>query len=482
MRIGLGYCRWIGKWAALGAVCLALPGGLRASGIEYDLIRNAGFAPANVGFVLFDPRSNTIVTQFQADKAFIPASMIKLGTALAALDVLGPDFRFQTAVVAKAERSGAMQLHLVGGGDPVLVQEDLQELARKLAVSLAGRKIARFGYDDAYLPYVQQIDPKDDALKPYNPPVSALSVNFNRQWLRWRRDDVTRAMAVRLLPDLGDARAGIAAARSDDGRSIQSFGRAPVVYLLDPLVPSAGQRRIAVLQPALRTAAMLRDFAARAGLDLPPPVAEAKFSPNAEAVAVHTSRPLLDIATDLLEFSNNLSAELIGLTTARKLQPDVDSLASSAAAVRMWLDRVAPDVTRNGWSSLNQSGLNSGARVTPNAFLALLRYASARSYGPEQLTFPQLLHERDFAQKDAGVSLRAKSGTMFYSRGLVGELRGASGRPLLFVLMQTDFAARARYEADPMRYTAPVQIRANAWLREARALEAAILSQWARSH
>jgi D-alanyl-D-alanine carboxypeptidase/D-alanyl-D-alanine-endopeptidase (penicillin-binding protein 4) len=463
-------------------VCLGIPYLAHAKGIELDLIQKGGFDPNDFGFVLFDPGSGVVLSQFQSDKAFIPASMIKLATALAALEVLGADFRFETSVLAAPDRTGALRLQLVGGGDPVLVQEDLQGLARQLRSALADRAVGQYLYDDANLPYVPQIDPTDDALKPYNPPVSALSVNFNRQWLRWSRDALTRAMSVRLLPNLGDATAGLASARSVDGRSIQSHGLGPVVYLLDPLVPSAGQRRIAVLQPALRTAAMLRDYAAQADLSLPLPMAGSKRPFGAKPIASHLSRPMLAIAADLLEYSNNLSAELIGFATAEKLHPGVDGLPASAKAVQVWLDSVAPDISRSGWSSFNQSGLTSRTRATPNAFLALLRYANARTYGPDQLPFAQLLHEREIVEGEDGMSLRAKSGTMFYARGLAGELRGASGRPLLFVMMHTDFAARLRYEADPMRYTAPVQIRANAWLREARAVEAAILGEWAKTY
>jgi hypothetical protein len=52
---------------------------------------------------------------------------------------------------------------------------------------------------------------------------------------------------------------------------------------------------------------------------------------------------------------------------------------------------------------------------------------------------------------------------------------------LLFVLMHTDFASRAGYEGNAARYKAPVQIRANRWLRRARVAEQAILEYWAKT-
>ncbi|MGZ6965745.1 MAG: D-alanyl-D-alanine carboxypeptidase/D-alanyl-D-alanine endopeptidase [Acidimicrobiia bacterium] len=55
-----------------------------------------------------------------ADAARIPASTQKLLTATAALDVLGPDFRYETkAVASAAPRNGSIpRLWLVGSGDP----------------------------------------------------------------------------------------------------------------------------------------------------------------------------------------------------------------------------------------------------------------------------------------------------------------------------------------------------------------------------
>lgn len=51
---------------------------------------------------------------YLAEKAMVPASTIKIVTAMAALDVLGPDKRFTTKVVSAKKG----RLTLVAGGDP----------------------------------------------------------------------------------------------------------------------------------------------------------------------------------------------------------------------------------------------------------------------------------------------------------------------------------------------------------------------------
>lgn len=503
MAKGLGQCGALANpvaalvtIAAIVIACLSLSGPALAAGSERALVRDAGFADTEVGYIVYDLDTSRVLRSHLADQAFIPASMVKLATALAALEVLGPDHRFRTRVLA-VPVAGGVHLHLSGGGDPVLVQENLDRLAESLVVPLAGRPVVRFTFDDGTLPFVPQIDPGDDGLKPYNPPISALSVNFNRQWLRWTRDPTSRALLVSLRPDLGDALAGIAPRPLPDGRSVEAVGSARLRYLLTPQVPSEGQRRVAVRAPARHAAAMLRAYAARAGVALPPPEAAKGPPAGATEIAVHESRPLLLAVRDLLDYSNNLSAELIGLATARALNPKTRTLAEGAAAVRAWLDRTVPAVTRAGWQTVNQSGLSGRTRATPRALLELLRFASGRSYAPppewqaqegegkasqagEPVPFLALLRPPSWVE-DRDTDLGGKSGTMYYARGQAGVLTAASGRRVLFVLMHTDLAARGAYEANPARFRAPVQIRARAWLARAKRLEQQILEYWVAS-
>ncbi|MEM1082798.1 MAG: D-alanyl-D-alanine carboxypeptidase/D-alanyl-D-alanine-endopeptidase [Verrucomicrobiota bacterium] len=78
-----------------------------------------------VGFCLMDEKG-TVVSQWNADQAMIPASSFKTLTTIAALDLLGPDFRFRTEVYFGGKTG---DLVLRGGGDPTLSIEHLEELA-----------------------------------------------------------------------------------------------------------------------------------------------------------------------------------------------------------------------------------------------------------------------------------------------------------------------------------------------------------------
>ena len=73
-----------------------------------------------------------LVAASQADTPRIPASTQKLFTATAALDELGPEFRYETkAVATAAPKNGEVQhLWLVGSGDPGITTSEAAALAR----------------------------------------------------------------------------------------------------------------------------------------------------------------------------------------------------------------------------------------------------------------------------------------------------------------------------------------------------------------
>ena len=73
--------------------------------------------------------------EHQAERAFNPASTIKVVTTRAALGLLGEDFRFKTRIwtqgaMRQGRFSGVMTLQ--GGGDPKLVREDLEQMVAEL--------------------------------------------------------------------------------------------------------------------------------------------------------------------------------------------------------------------------------------------------------------------------------------------------------------------------------------------------------------
>lgn len=223
----------------------ATPAGVRKA------VRNIVRLPAlgDVTAHVVDSRGRTLLDS-RSKRAQIPASTIKLATAVAALEVLGPTARIATTV----KQSGNV-ITLIGGGDATLVRArggdplaggsaSLRDLASQVAQGLGPDARVRLRYDDSTF--------RGPALGPgwsralvtsgNVAPVSALMVNEGRvsPTSRTRVNDPAKSAAqafAELLRGQGVAvrsvRRGSAAA---DARQIAQVQSPPVSELVERML------------------------------------------------------------------------------------------------------------------------------------------------------------------------------------------------------------------------------------------------------
>ncbi len=436
------------------------------------LIAAAGLEGAGTGYIVIDLDGGAVLASRRADEAFLPASTAKIATAVAALEIIGGGHRFETSLRRSGDR-----LYLVGGGDPLLAVEDLMSLARTGAE--AGIARARLFYDDSLLLPAAEIDAGQSDRATYNPGVSALSLSFNRRRLVWGANQ-GGGLAAFALPagDLAPLRAALGKGgplfhrlETPDGPSWRVTARRP------------GRTWVPVRRPSRFTASLFRELAAMQGLALTG--LEAGTAPaDARTVARHAGPRLVDIAALSLQYSNNLVAELMGLGAARKLAGGPETLAASAARLQAELDRRLGG-GGSGWLLDRHSGLSSRARASPRRMAALLGYADGRRYAGR--SFESLLPISGWKGSLAGwddepaLAFRvwAKTGSMYYGRGLAGYLHAASGRKLAFALFTSDLDERRRLDALGPEPGEEERERGEAWLERARDLERALLRRWA---
>lgn len=368
------------------------------------LLARSGFADEDVGYLLFDPADGSPIEAHRADEPKIPASTNKVVTMIAALKILGEDYRFETALLTTGEVSDNTlrgNLYLRGGGDPTLTTDDLREFVTALRQAGVERITGSFIFDDSLLTHTDFIDPKISVTAPYNPGLSALSVNYNRIQLHWQQRPrvatLTSAIfshakggavpvegiSIDRLPDDFDHHiAFLHEPTSNDGISVDR-------WLLSPKLPLEGWEVLPVkLDPGRVTAALFRTMCRQRGIELPTPE-RAPVPAGARVLSAHQSEPLPDVAAGVLHYSNNLSAELIGLVASRKLSVRPLSLQESAATLANWYHRTLPDAPWEGFLYANHSGLTTATRISPRQMAAVLRYGWSLPVG--QSTFPELL-------------------------------------------------------------------------------------------
>ena len=478
-----------------------------------SLIDASGLTAPEVGFILMplpdgdpddSPDDYTVVEHRLADDPFIPASVAKIPTTVAALALLGPDHRFTTELLGTgAVEDGVLQgdLFLRGGGDPFLDSDDLMGFVDRLSASGIARINGGLFYDADSLPELPQITADQPVDAHYNPGVGALSVNFNIIELNWSLSAAAgdlSASATTLSETIRlpvDAVSFGAAAEGPDAWIPYHFVDEPSGHrwLLSPQLPAEGSTRLPVRNPSLHTAMVFRRLCERRGIVLPLP-APGTAPEAAPVLADHDSPRLAFIAGQVLRYSNNLSAELVGLAASSRLSGRPTTLDDSASALGQWFRQRMPQTDWTGFALANHSGLSTRSRTTPRQIGDILITAAQADYGADSaglgrgyagllrpVRWEGALNEgRDPAAPR--LEVRAKTGTLYYVSSLAGYLRANSGRWFAFAVFVSDTAARQRFDATADLRTTVIPDGGRAWLSRARALERQIVTRWAENY
>ncbi|GAB2174958.1 D-alanyl-D-alanine carboxypeptidase [Dongia sp. agr-C8] len=442
---------------------------------EMKAIAKAGFAPEDIGFVLIDLDDGRALAEQTADALFIPASVAKLATVYPAQQLLGADYKFQTGLY----RAGDV-LYLKGGGDPVLTNVELRDLALQIKALQPKGGWKAFFYDASATGSAPEVSNGQPIQATYNAGVDGLSVDFNRIQVNWSRDEEgklafqARAVAdglnvpadwVRFLPADHALPPGANFLYAGDAAG-ERWLYAPD---LPETLPEEGAIFLPVKQPARNTALVFRELAKRNGIALPEPQV-GTVPPDAIAIATVESPPLSEVMTGLLKFSNNMTAELIGMATSRKLTGQVLGPRESSAALGDWLRQHLSYVDWTGFRLVNHSGLSSESRASPRQIAAILM-AMARE--PVLAATPNKIMADDPKAEAA-----AKSGTMDFACGLGGFLTAKSGKRLAFAIFLLDRDRRAALDASFDRRILQPTPGARNWLGRAHALENTLLKSW----
>lgn len=381
---------------ATAAVGTADPARVRR--VVAPLLKDADLGPhvlASVtgldGSLLFAKGSDTAV----------PASTLKLPTAVAALHAMPADQTFATTVVA----DGPRRVVLVGGGDPLLASSrpsrdayprpaDVVTLARATADALraSGATEVRVGYDASLFagPEVSPHWPDSYVPDGVVAPIQSL-------WV-------------------------------DEGRPESGFGR--------------------VDDPARAAATAYAAALTRAGITVRGEPRERRADPAATELARVESPPLWQLAEHMLLYSDNEAAEVL----ARQVALATGAPATFAGGADAVLDALAElGVPTQGAEVYDGSGLSRDNRLEPETLSSLLALASSPHHPelrPAITGLPVAGFSGSLATRFDGTTLdrlgrgavRAKTGTLTGVSGLAGIVVDRTGTPMVFALLTDDVA------------------------------------------
>jgi serine-type D-Ala-D-Ala carboxypeptidase/endopeptidase (penicillin-binding protein 4) len=142
-----------------------------------EKLDDLGYLIGNRDAVLIADPNGHIVYSKNVDTLLIPASTLKIFTALVAIHYLGPDYKFVTEFYVDRYSN----LKIKGYGDPLLISEAVVKMIHLLSMRLSAEHsiINDLILDDSYFGVQTVIPGVNVSYEPYDAPNGALCVNFN---------------------------------------------------------------------------------------------------------------------------------------------------------------------------------------------------------------------------------------------------------------------------------------------------------------
>jgi D-alanyl-D-alanine carboxypeptidase/D-alanyl-D-alanine-endopeptidase (penicillin-binding protein 4) len=379
-----------------------------------------------------------------AGEAMNPASVMKLITTYAALELLGPAYRWKTEVYLDGE-----DLILRGTGDPKLNYEAFWMMLRGVRARGVREIKGDVVLDRSYFGPVAEAPIDDEQFRPYNVAPDALLVNFKSlRFVFAPAGDKVRLFVEPHLPGL-DLINGLrlGGGPCPEGRAFRDLIEASFVSSPQPRAAFSGtypvecgerDLNVALYSPEAYVAGMIRQLWAEMGGTWKGGVRDGVVPPTAQLVHVHESQPLSEIVRDINKFSNNVMARQLYLTLGAELGGPPASTDNALRAVRQWLtlkNIAAPElVIENG------SGLSRIERASAATLAALLQDAWKSPVMPELLaSLPVVavdgtMRKRLHYEPVAG-NAHIKTGLLNDARAVAGYVLDQRGRRQAVVMM-----------------------------------------------
>ena len=413
-----------------------------------EALARAKSDPEAAGMVLglcVQDEAGRMLFEHQARQAFIPASSLKTLTTATALEMLGPDFRFETRLLAAAPMvEGVIEGDLIlrGGGDPVLSLADLAQCAAALHArglrEVRGRVLGDGGLFTGSL-YGDFWD-WGDIGNGYSSPVCGLNLEHNRYTAVFapalREGEpaafigaqpevpgITWVSEVRTGPEGGG-----------DGVMIHGGERATRVHLRGTVPAGRPQFCVAgaVPDPEMFAAHHLRAALMQAGIQITGAAQGAReAAPMPEAgheLWRHESPALAEIVTSIHATSDNHETECVfRMLGLREKRPPAEVVRAH------WQAR---GLAFEGLRMEDGCGLARADHITPHDLARLQMLAAT---GPQGAVYaPSLL-----AAHEGAVSY--KGGAMSGVRSVAGLATRPDGSRAAFALMANHFSNPRAY-------------------------------------
>lgn len=427
-----------------------------------DALREAGVPLESVSAVVQAADGPPVLVSHRASEPMNPASVMKLVTSYAALDLLGPAFTFRTDFLTTAEaRGGVLDGDLVirGGGDPKLTYERLWQAAHQLRARGVREIRGDVLLDRSYFSPAPG-DPgrfDNEPRRAYNVAPDSLLVNFNVVDFRFiPAEDGVRIVGEPDLPNVEIAsrikltREPCASWRRNLRYDVEERGLTALIAFSGSYSLDCGERTwpLALLDGGRFFESAFRSLWSETGGVLRGKVRMAPAPATARLLYRHESEPLSSLVRDMNKFSNNVMARHVFLALSAERGAPGEA-AASGQVVHEWLRAKGLDdremVLENG------SGLSRNERASAALIASVLRSAWSSAVMPELASsFPVFAVDGTLKSRRAGAAAgnaHLKGGTLAGVQSMAGYVLGRGGKRWIVVMIVNHPNANAAQRA-----------------------------------
>lgn len=323
---------------------------------------------------------------------YVPASILKIATAAAALEILGENYKFKTNIYIDEKRN----LYIKGFGDPSLTTESWYEIARILqAKEIFKQSLNQLVLDDTVFSGDIEFDGREKNIHYFNAPLGALATNTNTVSIRIGRQHGLKA----LIKDTPITNMIVKKARRLP-KGVQHFS-------------IAKDSRESTLYTGELARAIFTKFGAVFTLQNRVGKVVKK---NTLIVSHHSDKTLKEIIKKLLRYSNNFVANQLLLVMALEKYGQGVEFKQGVKILDLYINKNI-GVEKQDYFIVEGSGLSRNNRIN---LLAMLKVVNSFKKHIDLLPHLKKSKFRDLVKIGKEWNIYAKSGTL----GSVSTLAG----------------------------------------------------------
>lgn len=387
--------------------------------------------------------SNKSVIDWNGKRKGNPASSIKAITTFAALDMLGPDYRwpteiFHTGTIKNKTLNG--DLIIKGYGDPFFVNESMQEVVavlRQKFNKINGRLIVDSSYFQLPINYPTSLD--GAVSSPYNAIPNAMNMNFGTNYVTITPNKGANNAAVTIDPPVITRKVVNQAKQNKNkckwyGIKVNNDNANKLVVKSTPSIYCKARSDYSIIVEPYEIVGggFQKTWLEQKG-ELGPQFSVSSKTKSANAIFLwrHFSKPLIEQIADMNKKSNNVMTRQLFLTLAAKQKGAPATLDNARDVMKVWM--ILNGIDHKGIFIDNGAGLSRITRITPQQVVNVLEKAVQHKDGDAFINSLAIAGvdgtmRKRFTNHPAKGKIFVKTGTLKNTRTMAAVVYAKSGK------------------------------------------------------